>query len=171
MLSCQLHSPPPGLRRRSLVQIDELRRRLIMPIRNIPFSHSCQPAEEPLKNYDESLRRAERQTALAREMITTARRASNSAVEMRERAAPTHSAFRKMCDISGQPAPPTSSDRVSILNSWKEIARYMGRGVRTVQRYESDLHLPVRRLPGKGSRTVFAMPQDLDAWLQCCNDR
>ncbi len=31
-----------------------------------------------------------------------------------------------------------------VLNSWKEIACYLGRGVRTVQRYERDLGLPVR---------------------------
>jgi hypothetical protein len=35
------------------------------------------------------------------------------------------------------------------LNSWKEIASYMGRGVRTVQRYERELHLPVGRIHGK----------------------
>ncbi len=41
-----------------------------------------------------------------------------------------------------------------LLNSWKEIAAYMGRGVRTVQRWERDLALPVRRL-GK-ERTIVA---------------
>ena len=39
-----------------------------------------------------------------------------------------------------------------LLNSWKEIAAYMGRGVRTLQRWERDLALPVRRL-GK-ERTI-----------------
>ena len=30
-----------------------------------------------------------------------------------------------------------------ILNSWKEIASYLGKGVRTVQRQESELKLPI----------------------------
>ena len=53
-----------------------------------------------------------------------------------------------------------------VLNSWKEIATYLGRGVRTVQRYERDAHLPVRRLPGKPRGTVIAFPKDLDDWLR-----
>jgi hypothetical protein len=53
-----------------------------------------------------------------------------------------------------------------VLNSWKEIASYLGRGVRTVQRYERDFRLPVRRLPGKVRGAVIAFPQDLDSWLR-----
>jgi len=52
-----------------------------------------------------------------------------------------------------------------ILNSWKEIAAYLGRGIRTVQRWERDLSLPVHRI-GKGKRSpVFAMPRELNFWL------
>ena len=40
-------------------------------------------------------------------------------------------------------------NEVHILNSWKEIANYLGRGVRTVQRWERDLRLPVHRPKGK----------------------
>jgi hypothetical protein len=32
------------------------------------------------------------------------------------------------------------------LDSWKEIASYLGRGVRTVQRWECEEGLPVHRL-------------------------
>lgn len=63
------------------------------------------------------------------------------------------------------PSLAASGKQVHILNSWKEIATYMGRGVRTVQRYEHDFGLPVRRLGGKLGRAVVALPQDLDAWL------
>jgi|SRR5215469_13198676 len=52
---------------------------------------------------------------------------------------------------------------MTVLNSWKEIASYMGRGVRTVQRYEEELRLPVRRVPGRNS--VLALKSDLDVWL------
>jgi hypothetical protein len=52
------------------------------------------------------------------------------------------------------------------LTSWKEIAAYMGRGVRTVQRWEACCGLPVRR-PGDGSRsTVLAVAEELDEWTR-----
>jgi hypothetical protein len=54
---------------------------------------------------------------------------------------------------------------VEILNSWKEIANYLGRGVRTVQRWESDLGLPVHRPKGKDRSAVLAFPFQLEAWL------
>jgi len=52
-----------------------------------------------------------------------------------------------------------------ILNSWKEIAVYLGRGVRTVQRWERELRLPVRRL-GKGKRSpVYSTAVELNFWM------
>ena len=36
----------------------------------------------------------------------------------------------------------------AVLSSWKDIAKYMGKGVRTVQRWERHLGLPVRRPNG-----------------------
>ena len=58
-----------------------------------------------------------------------------------------------------------------ILNSWKEIARYLGRGVRTVQRWERDLGLPVRRPHGRDRSTVLALAEELDHWLAACAKR
>jgi hypothetical protein len=55
---------------------------------------------------------------------------------------------------------------VHILNSWKEIANYLGRGVRTVQRWERDSGLPVHRPKGKDRSAVLAFPEELNAWLQ-----
>lgn len=52
-----------------------------------------------------------------------------------------------------------------VLNSWKEIAAYMGRGVRTVQRWEQELGLPVRRPRGKERSAVIALKSDVDHWL------
>jgi len=50
------------------------------------------------------------------------------------------------------------------LNSWKEIAAYLGRGVRTVQRWEK-MGLPVQR-PQSGSRgSVTAATDEIDNWL------
>src|SRR5215471_17764720 len=52
-----------------------------------------------------------------------------------------------------------------ILNGWKEIACYLGKGVRTVQRYERNLALPVRRPAGRPFGSVMATKAELDAWV------
>ncbi len=52
-----------------------------------------------------------------------------------------------------------------VLNSWKEIAAHLGRGVRTVQRWERDFGLPVRRPSGRSRSAVVAVPAELDAWV------
>lgn len=52
-----------------------------------------------------------------------------------------------------------------VLSGWKDIASYLGRGVRTVQRYERELRLPVRRPAGKARGLVIALSHDLDAWV------
>lgn len=60
----------------------------------------------------------------------------------------------------------------TVLTSWKEIARYMGKGVRTVQRWEQDFGLPVRRPQGSNKKAVLARPRDLDAWVAMrCSSR
>ena len=41
----------------------------------------------------------------------------------------------------------------------------MGRGVRTVQRWEQELGLPVRRPRGKSRSAVIALKPELDRWL------
>ncbi len=51
------------------------------------------------------------------------------------------------------------------LNGWKEIASYLDRGIRTVQRWETDLGLPVRRPRGKDRSAVIALASELDQWL------
>jgi hypothetical protein len=56
-------------------------------------------------------------------------------------------------------------DKRKLLNSWKEIAAYVGRGIRTVQRYELELGLPVRRPTGTSRSSVIAFSDELDAWL------
>ena len=52
-----------------------------------------------------------------------------------------------------------------ILNSWKEIAHYLGRGVRTVQRWEAELGLPVHRPRGRSRSAVIAVAAELDRWM------
>jgi hypothetical protein len=52
------------------------------------------------------------------------------------------------------------------FDSWKEIAAYLGRDVRSVQRWEKDRALPVRTIPGGKRRRVFAYREEIDAWLR-----
>jgi hypothetical protein len=52
-----------------------------------------------------------------------------------------------------------------ILQSWKQIASYLGRGVRTIQRYEVQLGLPVHRPAGSSRSAVMAFSDEIDAWL------
>ncbi|HVT97655.1 MAG TPA: hypothetical protein VHE33_09120 [Acidobacteriaceae bacterium] len=52
-----------------------------------------------------------------------------------------------------------------ILTSWKEIAQYLNKGVRTVQRWEQDFGLPVRRPHGANKKAIIARTSDIDLWL------
>ncbi|MGO8795849.1 MAG: tetratricopeptide repeat protein [Candidatus Sulfotelmatobacter sp.] len=62
--------------------------------------------------------------------------------------------------------PLTRADR---LDYWQEIAKYLDREVRTVQRWEREKSLPVRRLSGDGDESqqprVFAYKSEIDSWL------
>lgn len=55
--------------------------------------------------------------------------------------------------------PPTTEP---LLQTWQEIAGYLGVSIREAQNWEKD-GLPIRRMPGKRSR-VFALKSDLDSW-------
>ncbi|HEY3132432.1 MAG TPA: tetratricopeptide repeat protein [Acidobacteriota bacterium] len=52
------------------------------------------------------------------------------------------------------------------LESWKEIAGYLKREVRTAQRWEKSEGLPVRRHLHAKLDSVYAYPSELDAWLK-----
>jgi hypothetical protein len=53
-----------------------------------------------------------------------------------------------------------------LLNSWKEIALHLGRGIRTAQRWEKDLGMPVHRPRGKNRSAVLAFSEELNRWLE-----
>lgn len=44
------------------------------------------------------------------------------------------------------------------------MAAHLGRSVRTIQRWEREAGLPVRRLVVGGKAQVFAYRQELDGW-------
>jgi pentatricopeptide repeat protein len=52
------------------------------------------------------------------------------------------------------------------LDSWKEIAAYLGRDVTTVQRWEKCEKMPVHRHAHDKRSSVYALTSELDAWRQ-----
>jgi Tol biopolymer transport system component len=56
------------------------------------------------------------------------------------------------------------------LGSWKEIAVYLGREIRTVQRWEKTDGLPVHRLFHSKRGSVYAFPRELDQWWESRRD-
>jgi Tol biopolymer transport system component len=67
-----------------------------------------------------------------------------------------------LVSVAASPMPP-ANDR---LNSWKEIASYLNRGARTVQRWEREEGLPVHRLQHQKHGSVYASKSELDAWWE-----
>ncbi len=66
-------------------------------------------------------------------------------------------------------AQPTSGSDASPegrLDSWKEIAAYLSRGIRTVQRWEREEGLPVHRLQHDKRGTIYARKDELAAWWE-----
>ena len=51
------------------------------------------------------------------------------------------------------------------LDSWKEIADYLRRDVRTAIRWEKEKGLPVHRIPGGSRHSVFAFANEIDDWM------
>lgn len=55
---------------------------------------------------------------------------------------------------------------IAVLTSWKDIAQYVGKGVRTVQRWEKELGLPVRRPKQARKSAVLAVPSEINDWVK-----
>ncbi|MGB7668136.1 MAG: hypothetical protein WBL66_12840, partial [Candidatus Acidiferrales bacterium] len=60
----------------------------------------------------------------------------------------------------------TSPPRSERLDSWKEIAAYLGRHVRTLHLWEKAEKLPVHRHIHSKRGTVYAFKSELDVWKQ-----
>jgi hypothetical protein len=52
-----------------------------------------------------------------------------------------------------------------ILNGWKQISTHIERGVRTAQRWEALLGMPVHRPALKDRSAVVAFSDELESWL------
>jgi len=60
---------------------------------------------------------------------------------------------------------PSTHLEAKVLGSWKEIAEYLGKGVRTVQRWEHEFDLPVSRPKKARKGVVLSSADKLDQWL------
>ncbi len=65
-----------------------------------------------------------------------------------------------------KPTPGSGQSPEGRLDSWKEIAAYLGRGIRTVQRWEREEGLPVHRLAHEKRGSVYARREELAAWWE-----
>src|ERR1044071_7351839 len=76
-------------------------------------------------------------------------------------------AFRSMRDkTDAQADQPSDASNVGRLDSWKEIASYLSRGIRTVQRWEREEGLPVHRLLHDKRGSIYARREELTAWWE-----
>jgi TolB-like protein/Tfp pilus assembly protein PilF len=66
--------------------------------------------------------------------------------------------------LPSPPAPPPNASESDHLDSWKEIAAYLNREVRTLQRWEKLESLPVHRHQHDTLGSVYAYKSELDEW-------
>jgi len=56
--------------------------------------------------------------------------------------------------------PPNDPD---VLDGWRNIADYLGKSVRTAQRWRQEFGMPVHRVEGREGENVYAFRSELDA--------
>lgn len=66
----------------------------------------------------------------------------------------------------GPQSNPPNANAIPRLNSWKEIAAYFDRDIRTVQLWEKREALPIHRHGHSTRSSVYAFPDELDLWLR-----
>jgi hypothetical protein len=54
----------------------------------------------------------------------------------------------------------------TVLSGWRQIARYLGKSVRTVQRWEHELGLPVRKIDTQTKSDVVAFVSEIEVWVR-----
>jgi TolB-like protein len=69
-----------------------------------------------------------------------------------------------MSELRPVPVSKRTAEAADRLDSWKEIAAYLGREVRTVQGWENNEGLPVHRHQHARQGSVYAFRTELDAW-------
>jgi len=69
-----------------------------------------------------------------------------------------------MATLQQHPLSAGNANPEDRLKSWRQIASYLNRGVRTVQRWNLYAGLPVHRV-GPARTPVVAFRSEIDAWL------
>ena len=52
------------------------------------------------------------------------------------------------------------------LDGWKAVAAHVRKSVRTAQRWERELGLPVHRMPTENGEIVYASAAEIEAWVR-----
>jgi hypothetical protein len=68
-------------------------------------------------------------------------------------------------DSGTSPTKSSTTERGERLEGWKQIAAYLKRDVRTVQRWERAEQFPVRRQMHRKLGSVLAFKDELDRWM------
>lgn len=63
--------------------------------------------------------------------------------------------------LTASAKPAAANDRIE---GWKSIGAYFGRDRTTAIRWARERHLPIHRMPGGKTGTIFALRHELDAW-------
>lgn len=71
----------------------------------------------------------------------------------------------KTAGLQRRASPSALESNRERLDSWKQIAVYLNREVRTVQRWEKREDLPVRRHTHLKGSSVYAFKKEIDVWL------
>ncbi|HET9400409.1 MAG TPA: hypothetical protein VFO34_05620 [Candidatus Acidoferrales bacterium] len=69
-----------------------------------------------------------------------------------------------MATLPPSSEPDSQTPATDRLDSWKEIASYLKREIRTVQRWEESEGLPIHRHLHRKQGSVYAFKSELDAW-------
>ena len=59
-----------------------------------------------------------------------------------------------------------NNSEVDILDTWKEIAGYVRKDIRTCQRWEKELDFPIYRLKDSPKSRVYSYKDEIDAWIK-----
>jgi tetratricopeptide (TPR) repeat protein len=54
----------------------------------------------------------------------------------------------------------------NLLDSWKDVARYLGHSIRTCQRLEQEAGLPIHRMDDSPKARIYAYAAEIDRWRE-----
>lgn len=89
----------------------------------------------------------------------------NNLLPLPQKISATPGAVSEICPTDGSLSEASGDQEPSMrVDSWKHIAHYFRRDIRTVQRWEQQEGLPVHRHSHRKSSSVYAIRRELNAW-------